>query len=141
MHDCMHVYLVTSVVSDSLRPHGLQHPQVLLSMGFSRQDYWSGLPCPPPVGGGSSQPRAQTHIFCSSCIAGRFFTTEPPGKPTQGIYIYIYIERERENPNIYILYIYIAYLLKTHVNVSFTLKTKNLPCKKYFCTQSRTYEC
>ena len=27
---------------------------------------------------GSSRPRDQTHV---SCIAGRFFTTEPPGKP------------------------------------------------------------
>ena len=24
------------------------NPQAPLSMGFSRQDYWSGLPCPPP---------------------------------------------------------------------------------------------
>ena len=24
------------------------YSQVLLSMGFSRQEYWSGLPCPPP---------------------------------------------------------------------------------------------
>ena len=23
--------------------------QALLSMGFSKQEYWSGLPCPPPV--------------------------------------------------------------------------------------------
>ena len=23
-------------------------PPALLSMGFSRQEYWSGLPCPPP---------------------------------------------------------------------------------------------
>ena len=23
-------------------------PQAPLSMGFSRQEYWSGLPCPPP---------------------------------------------------------------------------------------------
>ena len=23
----------------------------------------------------------QTCVFCISCIAGRFFTTEPPGKP------------------------------------------------------------
>ena len=35
---------VYSVVSDSLQPHG----QVLLSMGFSRQEYWSGFPSPPP---------------------------------------------------------------------------------------------
>ena len=32
-----------SVVSDFLRPHGLQ-PTRLLPMGFSRQEYWSGLP-------------------------------------------------------------------------------------------------
>ena len=30
---------------------------------------------------GSSQPRDQTHVSCVSCSAGRFFTTEPPGKP------------------------------------------------------------
>ena len=29
----------------------------------------------------SSRPRDQTHIACVSCIAGRFFTNEPPGKP------------------------------------------------------------
>ena len=34
-----------SVVSDSLRPHGHQAPP---SMGFSRQQYWSGLPFPSP---------------------------------------------------------------------------------------------
>ena len=28
-----------------------------------------------------SGPRDRTHISCISCIAGRFFTTEPPGKP------------------------------------------------------------
>ena len=37
-----------SVVSDSLRPHRLQPAKVPQSMGFSRQEYWSGLPCPPP---------------------------------------------------------------------------------------------
>jgi len=38
-----------SVVSDSLWPHGLYIPhQAPLSMGMSRQDYWSGLPFPSP---------------------------------------------------------------------------------------------
>ena len=38
-----------SVVSDSLdcRPWTVDH-QAPLSMEFSRQEYWSGLPCPPP---------------------------------------------------------------------------------------------
>ena len=30
---------------------------------------------------GSSQPRDQTCVSCDSCIAGRFLTAEPPGKP------------------------------------------------------------
>ena len=34
-----------------------------------------------PSSRGSSRPRDQTCIFCSSCNAGGFFTTEPPGKP------------------------------------------------------------
>ena len=32
----------------SLRPHGLYSPQAIPSMGFSRQEYWSGLPFPSP---------------------------------------------------------------------------------------------
>ena len=37
-----------SVVSDSLRPHGLYPTRLLYLWGFSRQKYWSGLPSPPP---------------------------------------------------------------------------------------------
>ena len=36
-----------SVMPDSLQPHGLQ-PTTHLSMGFSKQGYWSGLPFPSP---------------------------------------------------------------------------------------------
>ena len=39
---------VTSVLSNSLWPNGLVTHQALLSMGFSRQEYQSGLQCPPP---------------------------------------------------------------------------------------------
>ena len=42
--------------------------QAPLSMGFSRQEYWSGLPFPSP--GESSQPRDRTQV---SRIAGRRF--------------------------------------------------------------------
>ena len=37
-----------SVVSNSFQPHELQHTRLLCPWGFSRQEYWSGLPCPPP---------------------------------------------------------------------------------------------
>ena len=35
-------------MSNSLRPHGLVAYQATPSMGFSRQEYWSGMPCPSP---------------------------------------------------------------------------------------------
>ena len=34
-----------------------------------------------PSSRGSSQPGDQIHVPCVSCMAGRFFTTEPHGKP------------------------------------------------------------
>ena len=37
------------VVSDSLQPHGLVAHQAPLSLEFSRQEYWSGLPFPSPT--------------------------------------------------------------------------------------------
>ena len=37
-----------SIMSDSLRPSWTVALPTPLSMGSSRQEYWSGLPCPPP---------------------------------------------------------------------------------------------
>ena len=36
-----------SVMSDSWRPHGLEPARFLCPRGFSRQEYWSGLPYSP----------------------------------------------------------------------------------------------
>ena len=49
--------------------------QALLSMGFLRQEYWSGLPFSSP--GDLPDPRIKT---MSPALAGGFFTTEPIGK-------------------------------------------------------------
>ena len=47
-----------------------------LSMGFSRQQYWSGLPFSPP---GDLPNQGLNPCFLQvSYIAGRFFTSEPP---------------------------------------------------------------
>ena len=59
--------------------------QAPLSMGFSRQEYWSGL----SSFSRSSQPRDWTHLSCGSCMAGKFFTAKPPGKPTYKFAMYI----------------------------------------------------
>ena len=47
--------------------------QVLLSMGFSRQEYYSGLPCPPL--GDLPDPGIEPLSLMSPALAGRFFTT------------------------------------------------------------------
>jgi len=48
-------------------------------MGFSRQEYWSGLPFPLP--GDLPNPRIVPMSLASPALAGGFFTTAPPGKP------------------------------------------------------------
>ena len=50
-----------------------------LSIGFPRQEYWSGLPFTPP--GDLPNPGFEPASPESPALAGRFFTTEPPGKP------------------------------------------------------------
>ena len=53
--------------------------QVPLFMGFPRQEYWSGLPCPPP--GDLPDPGIKPRSPAPPALAGGFFTTETPGKP------------------------------------------------------------
>ena len=49
-----------------------------LSMGFSRQEYWSGLLCPPP--GDLHNPGFEPASLTSPALAGRFFTTSTTWK-------------------------------------------------------------
>ena len=46
--------------------------QALLSMGFSRQEHWSGLPCPPP--GDRPDPGIEPEFPKPPALAGRVFT-------------------------------------------------------------------
>ena len=63
-------------MSDSLRPHGLVAYQAPPSMGFSRQEYWSGLPFPSP--GDLPDPGIEPG---SPAFQADALTSEPPGKP------------------------------------------------------------
>ena len=48
-------------------------------MGLSQQEYWNGLPFPPP--GDLPDPGIKPESPEATALAGGFFTTEPPGKP------------------------------------------------------------
>ena len=60
--------------------------QAPLSIGFSRQEYRSELPFPPP--GDLPEPGLKPVSFMSPAFAGGFFTTEPPGKPDSNDCLY-----------------------------------------------------
>ena len=66
--------------------------QVSLSMEFSRQEYWNGLPLPSP--GDLPDPGIEPAFLASPALAGGFFTTEPSEKPRFSVY----------NPKILLLY-------------------------------------
>ena len=67
-----------SVVNDSATPWTVacQGP---LFMRFSRLEHWSGLPFPSP--GDLPDSGIKLASLTSPALGGRFFTTEPPGKP------------------------------------------------------------
>ena len=52
--------------------------QAPLSMESSKQEFWSGLLLPSPVD--LPNPGTEPESPVSPVLAGRFFTTEPPGK-------------------------------------------------------------
>ena len=74
-HTCPIAVWSLSRVQFFAAPWTVAH-QAPLSMGFPRQEYWSGLPFPSP--GDLPNPGIEPW---SPSLAGRFLTTEPPGSP------------------------------------------------------------
>ena len=85
--------------------------QVPLSMEFSMQEYWSGLPFPSP--GDLPDPEIKLTFLEFPELAGRFFTTVAPGKPQETI---------------------------TRPSISLVLKLRN-PCVKYTVTFLNIWFC
>ena len=91
---CMHAHLCPTLCNPTDC-----NPQAPLFMGFCRQEYWSGLPFPTP--GDLPDPGIKPE---SPVFAGRFFTTEPPGKPIVHLnYLQfmcqLYLNKSGENEN------------------------------------------
>ena len=66
--------LSCSEVSDSLQPHGLQLDP--LSVGFSRQEYWSWLSCLPPADHPNPGIKPRSPVLQADSLP-----SEPPRKP------------------------------------------------------------
>ena len=77
-----YIVLSRSVISNSLWPHGLQPTRLLCPWGFSRHEYWIGLPCPPPGDIFPTQGSNQGLLHCKWILYH-----EPPGKPIKYISI------------------------------------------------------
>ena len=69
---CYFVAQLCLTLCDPIWTIALQAP---LSMGFSRPEYWSGLPCSPP--GDLPNPGIEPESLTFLALAGRFFTTLP----------------------------------------------------------------
>ena len=59
--------------------------QAPLSMGFSRQEYWIGFPCPPP--GGLPKPGIEPTSLISPALIGGFFTTSTIGERRTAVWL------------------------------------------------------
>jgi len=78
LYQLLLLLLDCSIVSHSLSTPWTVACQAPLSLEFSRQEYWSGLPFPPP--GYLLSTGTEPASPVSPALAGGFFTTEPPGK-------------------------------------------------------------
>ena len=83
--------------------------QAPLSMGFSRQEYWSGLPCPPL--GDQTNPGVEPESFSSPALAGRFFTTSATWKA--GGQDGVSLQSEKSGSLIFHLYYIVSLLLRS----------------------------
>ena len=68
--------------------------QAPLSMGFSRQEHWSGLPCPPP----GDLLASNTHLLRLLYWQARSLPLAPPGKPGIGIEVGKHIKGLEQSP-------------------------------------------
>ena len=69
-----------------------------LSMGFSRQEYWSGLPCPPP--GDHPYPEIKPMSLIFSALVWRVFTTGTTWEAPNFQVMLINLARKLTNSNI-----------------------------------------
>ena len=103
--------LVTQLCLTPLQPHAKAHQA--LSMGFSRQEYWSGLPFLLLLQG-----IFPACVSCTHALTGRLFTAKPPGKPKVETKIQYFFSLKNKKQN---------------------KQTKNNPPRYFSCDSNLTY--
>ena len=109
-HASMHAKLLQSCLS--VTPWTAAR-QAALSTGFSSQEYWSGLPGPPP--GDLPDPGIEPMSLMSLALAGGFFTTSAMWKTPVGSYMFIQshaCKNKRKKMKNNILHIYINQIIR-----------------------------
>ena len=76
-----------SIMSNSFVTQWTVAHQTPMSMGFPRQEYWSGLPCPPP--GDLPNSRIEPTSVRAPALTGRFFTTSATWESHEFLQSYI----------------------------------------------------
>ena len=93
--------------------------QAPLSIGFSRQEYWNGLPCPPP--GDLLNQGIKPASLTSPALAGRFFTINANWEVSFYIYLYTHTHTHTHTHLFVYLSIYVCislYLSERELTVS-----------------------
>ena len=88
---CVCGCLALSCVSLSATPWTIAY-QTPLFMVLFQQEYWSGLPFSPS--GYLPDPKIKPTSHEAPALAGKFFTTEPPGKSCVCLYNLCYLDTE-----------------------------------------------
>ena len=90
-------------------------------MGFSRQEHWSGWPCPPP--GDLPDPGIEPVSLKSPALAGGFFTTSATWETLRSLGEDSYVAQSRDGPGTQIPQTWTA-LLKNMLRPSLRLHGK-----------------
>ena len=104
-----------------------------LSMEFSKQEYWGGLPFSPP--GDLPDPRIELEFLVSPALAGRLFTTEPPGKPYKSCsWCLLFLFAENPLPRNFPFPISGCFLLLWQLPQRSSQSVQSLSCVRLFAT-------
>ena len=114
--------LSPSVIFDSVTPWAVAH-QAPLSMGFSRQEYWSGLLCPPP----GDLPNPGIKLRSPALQAGSLLS-EAPVKPSGKVAVFLIRPSHDWMMPTHIMGDSLLYSESTDLNINFI---KNIPSQQY----------